>query len=1066
MRNNYFVKRFPALLCLLLFAALPFVASGQVSWKESFDYVPGNLNGLGGWVNLGYDYSNPVQVEADQLSYEGYAATVPAKSVHLVGTNGSQNVMTAFIGGSDAKGVTEGELFASMLVRVNAVPEKAVSGYFFSFLKATAVLHDFTAGSSPYDWGRVFVCPGSESGKFRFGISYYKSNAETQTADLELGKTYHIVAKVAINENGDKLDNFYLYVDPASATEIPASATIGSKGSIYSCVSDDKAGYGLKGVELMQKMSYGAGSFDVNVADLRIADSYSALFSGGSSSETPVVTASAESLQFGAMYTGTAVTRSLNVKGSNLRGDITISTDNAALTPSVTSIKASDASAANGTDVEFTLKPTVAALTGSATITLSSEGADPVKVTATWTAVPITEMATVKQLVDADAESAGVLRFTGKALVSYVDKSTTPYTYYIQDETAGIKLCDEEGALGTSFFRVGDALTGMVAVLSESLGQNYLVLMGKQGGLIASSHNNIVPVTATLAEIAAAPKDYASRVVFVKGAKLSGFESGATFAEGMTQPTVMDASGTTGKLRIFKGTTLIGTDIPTSTVNIVGLSTSASAVVIGPRQAEDITVSEEEEPGITLSAESFLSVRGKVGNRTEIATVHVKAVGMADKVTIAPSYSVQDVFSTDVTELPAGTSETDVRIYYEPTAVGKNNGYIYFNLGSDLIAEIRINAMATDPSTPPSLTIDPAEVEPFKAEPGEEVTTTVKVTPVGMPDFINVRLEQEGSAFLIGTSLLSAKGEQDLKITFRPSTAGTYEGRIVFSSEFFDEDIVLPISGTAATTPVIPEDQEGDALPLSKDNPLTELKEDFASVTSNKPLSLEGWKNLAMTGKRAWWGYTFPDTDEDNAGEFAAKVTAYDSSVAEGEESACQMMLVTPALDYLNSKTQIFAFRVMGKYLVDDAADKLELCYISELDGDLYIEPISEVVMPAGSDEAGEWVDFEVNLDGLNLDDVFFLGFRFTGTRGTASAATYYIDDVTYGFPGSDDSGISSLAASSEGKVTGAEVYDLTGRKLRTAATVAAAKSGLPAGTYLLRTTTLTGSSVKKIVKK
>ena len=68
-----------------------------------------------------------------------------------------------------------------------------------------------------------------------------------------------------------------------------------------------------------------------------------------------------------------------------------------------------------------------------------------------------------------------------------------------------------------------------------------------------------------------------------------------------------------------------------------------------------------------------------------------------------------------------------------------------------------------------------------------------------------------------------------------------------------------------------------------------------------------------MEGTRAWWGYTFPDYDTDNAGEHAAKVTAYDSKVETGNETPCQMLLVTPALDFENAKSKYFTFRVMGQ---------------------------------------------------------------------------------------------------------------------------------------------------------
>ena len=65
-----------------------------------------------------------------------------------------------------------------------------------------------------------------------------------------------------------------------------------------------------------------------------------------------------------------------------------------------------------------------------------------------------------------------------------------------------------------------------------------------------------------------------------------------------------------------------------------------------------------------------------------------------------------------------------------------------------------------------------------------------------------------------------------------------------------------------------------------------------------------------------------------------AKVTPYDSKVADGEETPLHTLLVTPALDFKNSTSKMFTFRVRGDYLQDGQADKLELCYIDMLDGE------------------------------------------------------------------------------------------------------------------------------------
>ena len=210
----------------------------------------------------------------------------------------------------------------------------------------------------------------------------------------------------------------------------------------------------------------------------------------------------------------------------------------------------------------------------------------------------------------------------------------------------------------------------------------------------------------------------------------------------------------------------------------------------------------------------------------------------------------------------------------------------------------------------------------------------------------------------------------------------------------------LPLSSSAQTVQPIRIAEggaEGDDLPLSYDNPVALLSEHFNGVAHNKPLAVDGWKNLASIGMRAWWGYTFPDYDTDNAGQTVAKVTAYDSKMEAGLDEECQMVLVTPPLDYKNAASHMFTFRMMGKFMVENMSEEILLCILSEEEGQLMAYPIEEIVLPRIPDENGDWHEYQVDLDGRDIPDVFHLGFVFTGMRGPDHATTYFLDDVTYG---------------------------------------------------------------------
>lgn len=606
----------------------------------------------------------------------------------------------------------------------------------------------------------------------------------------------------------------------------------------------------------------------------------------------------------------------------------------------------------------------------------------------------VVEVVSLKDFQSKNPDLYETYLYTGEAVVAYVDRSVQPAVYYLVDAEGGVQFKDEWGVLGETTYAVGDRLTRFTVGVTAAFGANTIYPFAPDAQVV-SQGNVVQPVEATIAQIKASPATYYSRLVSVPDVTLSVPEGTTQFTEGMPQPTFTDAEGQTGKMRVLKGTDLIGTDIPTTPLTLVGLMTSkavTSGPILAPRGAGDLQVSAVAEPSIEVDIASFPEARGRVGEKVEIGTVHVKAVAMPQEVSIVPSGAVEGIFTTNVTTLPKGTYEKDITIYYEAKAIGKHKGNLFFMVGEDPYAKISISGMAIDPKNPPAVQVNPQTLEPFAVKVGESVQQTVKVTPVGMPDYVKVSITP-GQGFTTNTTMLMTQGEQNLTVTFRPKAAGEYAATVTIQNEFV-EPIEIHLTGTATDEPVAPE-VEGDALPLSTDNPQLLLNETFDAGEHNKPLKMEGWKNLAQTGTRAWWGYTFPDYETENRGEKVAKVTAYDSKAT--EELPCEMLLVTPPLNYKESASKLFTFRVMGNNLTDNMTDKLELCYIY-LDGDqMMVEPLNEVLMPAMKDLNDEWQEFHVDLANQNIEDVFFMGFRFKSMRGSSHSAVYYVDDVTYG---------------------------------------------------------------------
>ena len=112
------------------------------------------------------------------------------------------------------------------------------------------------------------------------------------------------------------------------------------------------------------------------------------------------------------------------------------------------------------------------------------------------------------------------------------------------------------------------------------------------------------------------------------------------------------------------------------------------------------------------------------------------------------------------------------------------------------------------------------------------------------------------------------------------------------------------------------------------------------------------------------------------------------------------MWLVTPALDYKNAASKLFAFSVMGEYLPEEGIEAaLEVYYIQPGATPQFQNLTSSFSIPQTSDEELTWVTFHLDLApyAATMADVFYMAFRYVGPNGADGAVTYYIDNVSWG---------------------------------------------------------------------
>ena len=700
-----------------------------------------------------------------------------------------------------------------------------------------------------------------------------------------------------------------------------------------------------------------------------------------SSGNPPEITLSPSTVGFNYVFIGNTYTQTVNIKATNLRGDITLNgMTTGEVELSATTITKSEAESAEGYDLTITLTPTDENIYQE-TVVLNTQDADMVTLSIYWAAMPTTDVADIATLKAKPTDDYTNYKYTGEAIVTGIGKKYI----YMQDATGGLALNDNYGDFPT--VKVGDKISGFVVNTVSSWGAINAQPVQGTGIEILAENQTVEPVVTTLADLKANAKSLHAKLVKVANVTFTE-NAGETFNADMVNPKINDGTEE-GRFNVFES--IHGVTVPTEAVTIVGVSTSATAVVVGARTADDFIKEVTGEPALNITDEVlFEGTAAPINVATEYVKLKVDAANLPSAVSIYITGTNGKMFSLSTEEIPAGTSTTDVIVTYTPTAVGKHTARINFESADmpELNNAFTINTVCIDPANPPTIIVEPMELPQFSAKVGEQQQQTLKVTTKGLPDYGKVKLMGEGEgAFLINNTMLMKEMEQTLTVTFKPKAEGTFTERLEFSA-LEAETFYVTITGTT-TGGADPSDKEGDDLPLTAENPLTLLNENFDNITNNKPVSIEGWKNVAMEGKRAWWG-------SDADGEKTAKVSAYDSSVEIGKATPCEMLLVTPPLDFVNSATKMFTFRVMGNLLTEGMTDLLELCYIDLEGGEMNVFPI-ELTMPNIPDLNNEWQEYHLNLEGQDLADVFFMGFRFKSQLGRENSATYYIDDVTYG---------------------------------------------------------------------
>lgn len=501
--------------------AMALTASAETYLAESFDYAEGNLYGNGKWVKYGKKTTAPIQVAKSPLTFAGYQDNAAGKAVRLTKESGEYCQMLFRDKGTDA---AKGTVYYSALVNVSELPSGSRTAAFMALTGANSLdatkFGDAEAGSE----GAGLFAQASGEG-FKLGVSRNVANlgnvkTSVAWADKEcaIGETYLVVVKYEIIDGADN-DRISLWVNPAKGDAEPAASVVAEEECSESLAD-------VRGIELRQGSSSVAKTPVAVIDEVRVASTWNEIFTPAKADavETPEITITDMSADFGKVYKGLTYTKTINVKGKNLKGDISLSSPvSGEVAVSAATVAKADAESENGCDVVLTLSVDNTAMT-SDKIVYTADGAQSRTQIVEWRPIETIAVNSFKELFDEDNISMTTLYiYKGEATVTAIDSNF--YTFYAQDSQSAAEVRSASGCgyeeVDLTKVKPGDNITDIVGnvIFSDDGGIDF-VPVAADAWRVVSEGNLVEPKVLTFEQIHAAEAcDVIFQLVTVKDVK-------------------------------------------------------------------------------------------------------------------------------------------------------------------------------------------------------------------------------------------------------------------------------------------------------------------------------------------------------------------------------------------------------------------------------------------------------------------------------------------------------------------------------------------------------------------
>lgn len=501
--------------------AMALTASAETYLAESFDYAEGNLYGNGKWVKYGKKTTAPIQVAKSPLTFARYQDNAAGKAVRLTKESGEYCQMLFRDKGTDA---AKGTVYYSALVNVSELPSGSRTAAFMALTGANSLdatkFGDTEAGSE----GAGLFAQASGEG-FKLGVSRNVANlgnVKTSVAwadeECAIGTTYLVVVKYEIIDGADN-DRISLWVNPAKGDAEPAASVVAEEECSESLAD-------VRGIELRQGSSSVAKTPVAVIDEVRVASTWNEIFTPAKADavEAPEITITDMSVDFGKVYKGLTYTKTINVKGKNLKGDISLSSPvSGEVTVSATTVAKADAESDNGCDVVLTLTVDNTAMT-SDKIVYAADGAQSRTQIVEWRPIETIAVNSFKELFDEDNISMTTLYvYKGEATVTAIDSNF--YTFYVQDSQSAAEVRSASGCgydeVDLTKVKPGDNITDIVGnvIFSDDGGIDF-VPVAADAWRVVSEGNVVEPKVLTFEQIHAAEAcDVIFQLVTVKDVK-------------------------------------------------------------------------------------------------------------------------------------------------------------------------------------------------------------------------------------------------------------------------------------------------------------------------------------------------------------------------------------------------------------------------------------------------------------------------------------------------------------------------------------------------------------------